>query len=138
SFRGCLPVHFRLATATHAEPSCGAAAQPRVLRGFCFHPDVTVAFANPPPACTADTDRTNGSFTSGRQQSNGAFRNTFATTISETGTPPNVCIADGAKHPATLVSVFCIPPSYNGIVDPSGELPGPGAVSLPGQSQFIP
>jgi len=36
------------------------------------------------------------------------------------------------------VSVFCIPPSYNGIVDPSGELPGPGAVSLPGQSQFIP
>ena len=138
TFLGCLPVDFILSTDTQTKTSFSTAAQPRVFCGFCFDPDVTVAFENPPHTCTADTDCTNGSFTSCRQQSNGAFRNTFATTISETGTPPNVCIADGAKHPATLVSVFCIPPSYNGIVDPSGELPGPGAVSLPGQSQFIP
>jgi len=138
TFLGCLPVDFGLSTSTQTKTSFSTAAQARVFCGFCFDPDVTVAFENPPHTCTADTDCTNGSFTSCRQQSNGAFRNTFATTISETGTPPNVCIADGAKHPATLVSVFCIPPSYNGIVDPSGELPGPGAVSLPGQSQFIP
>ena len=138
TFLGCLPVDFGLSTSTQTKTSFSTAAQARVICGFCFDPDVSVAFENPPHTCTADTDCTNGFFTSCRQQSNGAFRNTFATTISETGTPPNVCIADGAKHPATLVSVFCIPPSYNGIVDPSGELPGPGAVSLPGQSQFIP
>ena len=57
---------------------------------------------------------------------------------AEGGTPANACIGDGADHAATLVSVFCIPPSYDPIVDPSGELPGPGAVSLPGTSKFIP
>ena len=40
---------------------------------------------------------------------------------------------------ATLAGIFCVPPSYNGIVDPSAELPGPGAVSLPGTAQlFVP
>jgi len=49
---------------------------------------------------------------------------------------PSSCLS--AAHPATQVIVFCIPPSYNGIVDPSGELPGPGAVALPGTAKFIP
>jgi hypothetical protein len=87
--------------------------------------------------CTADTDCTNGSFTQCRQHSDGAFRSTFATTMSETGSPAG-CLADGAAHPATLVSVLCIPPSYDGIVDPAWRLPGPAALSLPGQAQLIP
>jgi hypothetical protein len=34
--------------------------------------------------------------------------------------------------PVTLASVFCIPSTNNGLVDGTANLPGPGAVSLPG------
>ena len=46
---------------------------------------------------------------------------------------------DRLKHDATLVSVFCIPPAYDPTltVDNNGDLPGPGAVSLPGQAQLL-
>jgi hypothetical protein len=140
TFLGCLPIDFNLTTGTQTKTSFGTGAQARVFCGFCFDPDITLAFANPPDPCTSDADCTarGDDFNSCRQQSNGAFRNTFATTVTETGSPANACIADGDPHAATLISVFCIPPSYDPIVDPSGELPGPGAVSLPGQSQFIP
>src|SRR5262249_54569179 len=33
---------------------------------------------------------------------------------------------------ATLASVFCIPATGNGLVDASANLPGPGAIALPG------
>jgi hypothetical protein len=110
-----------------------------VFCGFCFDPDFNLAFANPPAPCTSDAEcvARGDNFTSCRQQSNGAFRNAFATTITETGTAPGMSLADGLPHAATLVSVFCVPPSYDPIVDPSGELPGPGAVSLPDVSQLI-
>jgi len=39
--------------------------------------------------------------------------------------------------PSTLVSVFCIPPSYNGTVDAATDLPGAGAVALPCNAQVI-
>jgi len=35
--------------------------------------------------------------------------------ITETGTHP-ACLTDGMPHSATLVSVFCIPPSNNSTV----------------------
>jgi len=138
SFIGCLPVPFGLTSGTQTKTSFATGAQARVFCGFCFDATLTQAFENPPHSCTADGQCTNGNFRSCRQHSNGAFRNNAATTITETGTSPNVCIGDGLNHAATLVSVFCIPPSYNTIVDPSGEIPGPGAVSLPGTSKFIP
>ena len=140
TFIGCLPVDFTLSTGTQTKTAFSTGAQARVFCGFCFDPTASNAFANPPDPCTSDAHcaARGDLFDSCRQQSNGAFRNPFATTYTETGTSPNACIADGAAHNATLVSSFCIPPSYNGIVDPAGELPGPGAVSLPGVSQFIP
>jgi len=138
TFIGDLPIPFALSTGTQTKNSFATSAQPRVFCGFCFDPNVSSAFENPPHPCTSDAQCTNGSFNSCRQHNNGAFRNSFATTITETGSTDNSCIADGAAHAAMLVSVFCIPPSYDAIVDPNGELPGPGAVSLPGQAQFIP
>ena len=45
---------------------------------------------------------------------------------------------DGAAHASTLVSVFCIPPTFNGAIDAAADLPGPGAVSLPGHAQLLP
>src|SRR5262249_12278992 len=38
----------------------------------------------------------------------------------------------GVPATATLASVFCIASTGNGIVDGAADLPGPGAVSLPG------
>jgi hypothetical protein len=99
-----------------------------------------------PTACTADADCS--SFTAGcgntsisacnrcRQRTSGAFGAGQAQTITENGSP-----ADGVgtdPRPATLVSVFCIPPSFNGTVDANGDLPGPGAVSLPGKVRLLP
>ena len=58
-----------------------------------------------------------------------------AHTITETGSVAGD-ISDGAGHPSTLVSIFCIPPTFNATVDAAGDLPGPGAVSLPGIAQL--
>ena len=42
-----------------------------------------------------------------------------------------------ARTPGTVVSVFCIPPTFNAIIDASADLPGPGAVSLPSTIQLV-
>jgi hypothetical protein len=140
TFIGDLPIPFALSTGTQSKTSFATTAQPRVFCGFCFDPNISSAFANPPDPCSSDAEcvARADDYDSCRQFNNGAFRNAFATTITETGAQPGVCIADGSLQPTTLVSVFCIPPSYDPIVDPSGELPGPGAVSLPGTAQFLP
>ena len=43
---------------------------------------------------------------------------------------------DGARHAATLVSIFCIPPTFDPTVDAAGDLPGPGAALLYGDAQL--
>jgi hypothetical protein len=139
TFIGCLPIAFALSSGTQTLTSFATGAQARVFCGFCFDPNVSSAFASPPDPCTTDAEcvARGDNFDSCRQHNNGAFRNSFATTITETGSPAGD-ISDGMPHASTLVSVFCIPPSYDPIVDPTGELPGPGAVSLPGFAQLIP
>jgi hypothetical protein len=56
--------------------------------------------------------------------------------ITENGVAPNACIGTGV-HPARLASVFCLPPSFNATVD-GKDLPGPGAVTLPGTLEMLP
>ena len=92
-----------------------------------------------PRELTADSDCTAAPNTSCRQRNSGAFgpNGGPARTITETGTQP-ACLTDGMPHSATLVSVFCIPPSYNSTVDAAGDLPGPGAVALTGEAQLLP
>ena len=54
---------------------------------------------------------------------------------------PRVCYGDGhvlAAHPSTLVSVFCVPPTFNPAIDAAADLPGPGAVALPDMVQLLP
>jgi len=141
TFIGDLPIPFNLSTGTQTKTSFDPAnAQTRTFCGFCFDATVSSAYANPPDPCLSDAEcaARGDFFDTCQQHNNGAFRNAFATTVSETGANAGVCISDGATHASTLVSVFCVPPSYDPIVDPSGELPGPGAVSLPGTAQFIP
>jgi hypothetical protein len=72
-----------------------------------------------------------------RQRTSGAFGAGAAQTITENGSSPNTCIASGS-HNGRLVSVFCIPPAFDTTVDANGDLPGPGAVSLPGSFTMLP
>src|SRR5262249_25506975 len=60
----------------------------------------------------------------------GCFGSTLCRTIIENGSPAGA-ITPGVPGSATLASVFCIPPT-GGLVDTAGDLPGPGATSLPG------
>ncbi|MCI0686194.1 MAG: hypothetical protein L0Y54_02990, partial [Sporichthyaceae bacterium] len=61
----------------------------------------------------------------------GCFGSTACRTITENGVPAGT-ITPGTPATATLASVFCIAATGNGLVDASANLPGPGAVSLPG------
>jgi len=90
--------------------------------------------------CNVDADcSTVTGFTSCQQRTAGAFSATNVTrTIHETGSPAGALTTNGAAKPATLVSIFCIPPSFTAVVDSAADLPGPGAVSLPGTTQNLP
>jgi hypothetical protein len=87
---------------------------------------------------TACTDGS-GSWPDCNQRDPGAFGPGAggAHTITETGAPAG-SMMDGAGHASTLVSIFCIQPTFNATVDAAGDLPGPGAVSLPGTAQLLP
>jgi hypothetical protein len=76
------------------------------------------------PACSGD-------FESCEQRNNGAFGPNGGgnRTIRAIG---NATSLIGGPAAATLVGVFSIPPSFNATVDAAGDLPGPGAVALPG------
>ena len=62
----------------------------------------------------------------------GCFGSAACTSITENGVPYAFGITPGNPAPATLASVFCVAATGNGLVDASADLPGPGAVSLPG------
>jgi hypothetical protein len=61
----------------------------------------------------------------------GCFGSTACRTINETGVAAGA-VTTGTPASATLASVFCIAATGNGLVDASADLPGPGAISLPG------
>jgi hypothetical protein len=61
----------------------------------------------------------------------GCFKQPTCTSITENGVAAGA-VTPGVSAPATLASVFCIAATGNGIVDGAADLPGPGAVSLPG------
>ena len=91
-------------------------------------------------ACTTNADCAGiTNFTSCGQRTAAAFTaNDIARTISASGAAAGALTTGGAPKPQTLVSIFCIPPSFNPLVDAAADLPGPGAVSLPVNSQLLP
>jgi hypothetical protein len=78
----------------------------------------------------------NGNFCPGQSNLNGhkfgCFGSGSCVTITENGSPAGP-ITNGTPSGVTLASVFCIGATGNGLVDASADLPGPGAVSLPGK-----
>jgi hypothetical protein len=134
-FVSTLPISFALTTGTASKVSLDLAGQ-RVFCGFCAKA-FDVSFQTPPTPCTSDPGCTDPMFPRCKQRDSGAFGIADARTVTETGTEAGA-IDDGLPHAATLVSVFCVPPSYNPTVDGQASLPGPGAVALPGAVQALP
>ena len=96
-----------------------------------------------PKACgdSAECTDGNGTWPNCQQHSPGAFGFGTANTITENGAPAgNLASMTNTTHSgsSTLVSLFCVPPTFNTSVDNTGDLPGPGAVSLPGTAQLLP
>jgi hypothetical protein len=71
------------------------------------------------------------------QRDAGASNQPTATKYTQTGTPAGN-ITDGAEHAATIVSVHCVPPTFEPNTDTAADFPGPGSVSLPGTVQLLP
>src|SRR5437870_5407379 len=150
---GGLPIAFALTTGTTSKTGQTISGQANVFCGFCrdvtnlgtgcFAGDQTPACPTPleplPIACTS-TAGCPAAYPDCQQRNPGAFgpAGGGAHTINETGAPAAGDLTDGMGHPSTLVSIFCIQPTFNATVDEAGDLPGPGAVSLPGTAQLLP
>ena len=74
-----------------------------------------------------------GSFCPG-QTSPGAFGGE-AGRITEMGSPLGANLSN--PFATTLAGTFCIPATGNGVVDGLSDLPGPGAVSVPGTTSLV-
>jgi hypothetical protein len=76
-----------------------------------------------------------GSFESCEQRNNGAFGPAGGAnrTIRAIGNAMSIL---GGAAPATLVSLFSVAPTFDATVDAAGDLPGPGAVALPGTASL--
>jgi hypothetical protein len=148
---GTLPVAFGLSTGTLTWSGSNATndtgntigVQSRVFAGFCRDTNGTLAFEGTTPA-TAHQCWENGMavnaactepFETCEQRNNGAFGPAGGSnrTIRAIGNGMSIL---GGPAGATLVSVFSIAPTFDPTVDAAGDLPGPGAVSLPGTASL--
>jgi hypothetical protein len=136
-------------TGTSATNDTGSTSsvQNRVFSGFCRDAVGTGAFEGTTPAtahlCWENGDAldSNGMvlppcaepYESCEQRNNGAFGPAGGAnrTIRAIG---NAMSLSSGSAPATLVSVFTIRPTFDPTVDSAGDLPGPGAVALPGNA----
>lgn len=133
---GDIPLPLSLTTGTSSRTAFASSGQSRVFCGFCRDGDDTLGFevgsGNGVP-CTSDA-QCEQPFESCQQRSSGAFF-VPANTIAAFGAPAGN-LEDFAGHAATLVSVFCLPPTFVPIIDAPSDLPGPGAASFPGTLQL--
>ena len=141
---GTIPIGFALDSGTvswtgTAAPNPVSTGQTRVFCGYCRN-DATLAYQQPFQQCWENGVAIGGACTFGgtdatcEQRDQGAFGPAGGSvkTINAIGTPAGP-IVDGLSHAQTLVSVFCIPPTFNATIDSSANLPGPGAVAFNGE-----
>jgi len=89
------------------------------------------------PLTTGTASKTDpaGNFCPGQSSTGGhmfgCFGSSACRTITENGAASGP-ITTGTPASATLAAVFCIGATGNGLVDASADLPGPGAIALPG------
>jgi hypothetical protein len=141
AFIATLRVPLTLATgggSLTAADTDGPGGEPAAFCGFCRDSDAPNDFELPPRPCTSNGDCTNSPFGLCQQQSPGAFGFGTASHVSAAGHAPAACLTDGLPHAMTLGAATCVPPSGNPLVDRPLDLPGPGAVTLPGVAQLLP
>jgi hypothetical protein len=131
---GTLPISFELSSGTVTWTAVPSGSQPRAFAGFCRDADTTGAFEQPATKCLENgltLATCSGTFEACEQRDQGAFgpNGGAVRTITEIGAPQAGIL--GGPAPGVLVSVFSIPPTFDPTVDAAGNLPGPGAVSLP-------
>jgi hypothetical protein len=148
---GTLPIAFSLTTgtvswtATTATNDTGSTVSVgQMFTGFCRDKDGTGAFEGTTPQTAhqcwengmAVGAACSGVFESCEQRNKGCFgpNGGACTTITAIGSASGGLT--GGPAAATLVSIFTIPPTFNGQVDAAGDLPGPGAVALPGTARL--
>ena len=141
---GALSIPYLLSTGTVTKTAVDQPSQARVFCGFCSDPS-SGTFKNPAVPCVGDADC--AAFTTGcggqpctacKQRTSGAFNGGApARTITENGSPAGPIATGNSPASETLVSIYCVPPTFSG-VDGTGDLPGPGVVSIQGQTQLLP
>jgi hypothetical protein len=146
---GTIPIGFALDsgtvswTATQA-PNPNSTGQSRVFCGYC-RDGATLGFQSPFQQCWENGAAVGGACTFGganatcQQRNQGAFgpAGQAVKTINAIGSVAGPLV-DGLPHAQTLVSVFCIPPTFNATIDAAANLPGPGAVAFNGQIETCP
>jgi hypothetical protein len=141
-----LSIPYALTTGLATKTSVDLPGQTHVFCGFCGSPS-SPTFSNPPLPCASDADCAAAPANCGagtspcttcKQRNPGAFMVGPARTIDENGIAGGD-LATGPKS-VTMGGVFCIPPTYiaGGLIDSNADLPGPGAVGLPGTLSLIP
>jgi hypothetical protein len=121
---------------------CGFCRDSFGLGSLCFEGDTDgVCPVAVPPAtgnavpCSTDADCADADeYESCAQRSPGAFSEGGATHISLTGKPAPPSLGGDSR----LVTSFCIPPTYDSVVDAAADWPGPGAVMLLGEVSVSP
>jgi hypothetical protein len=138
---GTIPIGFALSSGTvswTATPALNpASTQTRVFCGYCRDSDGTLNFQQPFKQCWQNGGAVDGACAQPNedcvQRNQGAFGPGGGTVKTITAIGSNAgSIVDGLPHSQRLVSVFCIPPTFNATVDAAGNLPGPGAVAFDG------
>jgi hypothetical protein len=135
---GAIAIALAQTTEEAALRAVPSGTQRNVFCGYCRDADDTLAFTNPARACASDAECSQP-FEACEQNESGAFAagGGRAATVSMQGARAGD-LRDRQPHSATLVSVFCVPPTFEPVVDNAANLPGPGAVSLPGAAQLLP
>jgi hypothetical protein len=86
----------------------------------------------PDGSCVADTDE----YESCAQRNPGAFSKAAATHFWSQGSTDGQWLSDNQCHDATLVGIFCIPPTFDATIDNAGDLPGPAVSNLIGKQRL--
>jgi hypothetical protein len=108
------------------------------LLGFACYPasDTDVSDCGQPIPCNSDAD-CRAPYESCEQRNAGASDQPTAEEYTLSGSPAGD-LTDRLPHDAILVSLHCVPPTFNSITDASADFPGPGSASYPGEAQLYP
>ena len=112
------------------------ACRPATYHGAGGGDPADIAECGDPLPCRTDADCT-APYETCTQRNPGAWRDETTRNITYTGTRPG-SLTDHLPHPGTVVSAFCIPPTFDPANDGQADLGGPGGLSLRVETELSP